>query len=174
MTPRKLSIKEKLELQMKFLQELAKYPEGITSKALMKNVLGYIPGGGWGQFFNYWRGKDKPLQVWLTEGQTQRLGVKVTGIDEYPDSTRRTNRILIFFHPSFKRIYDALKPYERLTLAHTPTKAGLEAEMSIDEIVKSSRLNVEKALQAIRGIELSFLCPHCSKPIRLKEVSEKT
>jgi len=173
MSPRR-SIKEKLELQRKFLQELAKYPEGITLRALLKNVLGETQkSGGWSSFFRFWRGENKPLSVKLTELQTQKLSLKVEGFAEYADSSRSTGRRPIYFHPDFKKLYDALKPYENAKTISTPTKAGLDAEMSINEMVESSRENVDRALQAIRGIELSFLCPHCGKPVKFRHVNEE-
>ena len=174
MGKRRFKLQEKLELQRKFLQELAKFPEGITSKALLKNVLGQIPKGGWSGFFNHWRGEeDKPLIVCLTESQTEKLGLKVVGFNEYPDSVRFGNRAPIFFHPSFKKLYEAVKPYEQKTVFTTPTRAGLEAEVSMGRMVESSQMNVDRALQAIRGIELDFLCPYCGGPIKFREVSEK-
>jgi hypothetical protein len=173
MGKQRYKLQEKLELQRKFLQELAKFPEGITSKALLKNILGQIPKSGFSSFFNHWRGEEKPLIVSLTESQAEKLSLKVLGFNEYPDSVRPNNRTPIFFHPSFKKLYDALKPYEQKTVFTTPTRAGLEAEVSMGKMVESSQINVDKALQAIRGIELSFLCPHCGQPIKFREVSEK-
>jgi dihydroorotate dehydrogenase len=166
---------EKMELQRKFLQELAKFPEGIAFKALLKQVLGSSVKKtfGWPSFFRSWRGNEKPLCVRLTEFQIQKLGLRVKGLDEYSPSSKR-DRIPIFFHPTFKQLYEALKPYEKKTVKNTPTQMGLRVEMVTSDLIKRSRENVEKAIQSIKGIELSFFCPHCGKLIKFREVKEET